>query len=116
MRRLAIVNPSNPVAELTETGNPRYVAFFKELRRLGYVEGQNIAVERYSGQGRTEHYAELAREVVGRNPDLILTNRSLLVSNFKALRAPSRSSDSWRTGPLRHCRKLGKAGGQYHWR
>jgi len=84
MRRLAIVNPSNPVAELTETGNPRYVAFFKELRRLGYVEGQNIAVERYSGQGRTEHYAELAREVVGRNPDLILTNRSLLVLNFKA--------------------------------
>ena len=84
MRRLAIVNPSNPVAELTETGNPRYVAFFKELRRLGYVEGQNIAVERYSGEGRTEHYAELASEVVGRSPDLILTNTSRLVLNFKA--------------------------------
>ena len=84
MRRLAIVNPSAPVAELTETGNPRYVAFFKELRQLGYVEGQNIAIERYSGQGRTDHYAELVREVVGRNPDLILTNRSLLVLNFKA--------------------------------
>ena len=84
MRRLAIVNPANPVAELTETGNPRYVAFFKELRRLGYVEGKNIAVERYSGEGRTEHYAELASEVVSRNPDLILTNRSLLVLNFKA--------------------------------
>ena len=84
MRRLAIVNPSAPVAELTETGNPRYVAFFKELRQLGYVEGQNIAIERYSGEGRTEHYAELAREVVDRNPDVILTNRSLLVLNFKA--------------------------------
>jgi len=84
MRRLAIVNPSNPVAELTETGNPRYVAFFKELRQLGYVEGQNIAIERYSGEGRTEHYAELAREVVDRNPDVILTNRPLLVLNFKA--------------------------------
>ena len=84
MRRLAIVNPSNPVAELTETGNTRYVAFFKELRQLGYVEGQNIAVERYSGEGRTERYAELASKVVGRNPDLILTNRSLLVLKFKA--------------------------------
>jgi putative ABC transport system substrate-binding protein len=84
MRRLAIVHPSSPVAELTETGNPRYVAFFKELRRLGHVEGKNIAVERYSGEGRTEHFAELASEVVGRNPDLILTNRSLLVLKFKA--------------------------------
>jgi hypothetical protein len=84
MRRLAIVNTSNPVADLTETGNPRFVAFFKELRQLGYVEGQNIAVERYSGEGRTEHYAELASEVVRRNPDLILANTSRLVLNFKA--------------------------------
>ena len=84
MRHLAIVHPSSPVAELTETGSPRYGAFFKELRRLGYVEGQNIAVERYSGKGQTEHYAELASEVVGRNPDLILTNTSRLVFNFMA--------------------------------
>jgi hypothetical protein len=53
------------VADLSETGTPRFVAFFKELRRLGYVEGQNIVVERYSGAGRTEHYSELASEVVG---------------------------------------------------
>ena len=84
MRRLAIVNPSAPVAELTETGNPRYVAFFKELRRLGYVEGHNIAVERYSGEGRTEHFAELASEVVSRSPDLIVATTSRLVLNFKA--------------------------------
>jgi putative ABC transport system substrate-binding protein len=84
MHRLAIVHPSSPVTELTETGSPRYVAFFKELRRLGYVEGQNIAVERYSGEGRTEHYAELAREVVGWNPDLIVATTSRLVLDFKA--------------------------------
>ena len=81
MHRLAIVHPSNPVAELTETGNRRYVAFFKELRQLGYIEGQNIAVERFSGEGRTEHYDS---KVVGRNPDLILTHTSRLVLNFKA--------------------------------
>ena len=82
--RIAIVHPSAPVAELTDTGSPRFSALFKELRRLGYVEGQNIAVERYSGKGQTEHYAELASEVVGRNPDLILTNTSRLVFNFMA--------------------------------
>jgi len=117
MRRLAIVNPSAPVAELTETGNPRYVAFFKELRQLGYVEGQNIAIERYSGQGRTDHYAELVREVVGRNPDLILTNRSLLVLNFKAATSTipivGLMADPVRFGI---CRKPGKTWGQYHWR
>ena len=62
---IAIVHPSAAVADLSETGTPRFVAFFKELRRLGYVEEQNIVVERYSGAGRTEHYSELASEVVG---------------------------------------------------
>jgi putative ABC transport system substrate-binding protein len=41
-------------------------------------------VERYSGAGRTEHYAELANEVVRRKPDLILTITSRMVLNFKA--------------------------------
>jgi len=75
------------VADLSETGTPRFVAFFKELRRLGYVEGQNIVVERYSGAGRTEHYSELASEVVGQKPDLILTIRSRMVQHFKAATA-----------------------------
>ena len=34
---IAIVHPSATVAELTETGTARFVALFKELRRLGYV-------------------------------------------------------------------------------
>ena len=82
--RIAIVSPSAPVAEMTDTGIPTFSALFKELRRLGYVEGQNIVVERYSGAGRTEHYSELANEVVRHKPDLILTISSRMVSNFKA--------------------------------
>ena len=50
--RIAIVSPSAPVAEMTDAGSPRFSALFKELRRLGYVEGQNVLVERYSGAGR----------------------------------------------------------------
>jgi putative ABC transport system substrate-binding protein len=72
--RIAFVHPINPVGALTETGGfPHYRAFFEELRRLGYVEGKNLVVERYSGEGRTERYAELAGEVVRRKPDLIFT-------------------------------------------
>src|SRR5215467_1352291 len=71
-RRIAIVAASDPVSELTEDGgNPHYGAFLRELRRLGNVEGQNLVIERYSGEGRTEHYFELVSEVVGRNPDVI---------------------------------------------
>jgi putative ABC transport system substrate-binding protein len=62
-----------PVTEMSETsGEPAIQALFKQLRRLGYVEGQNLVIERYSGEGRAEHYPELARDVVRSNPDLIL--------------------------------------------
>ena len=39
---------------------------------MGDVEGQNLTVERYSGEGRPEGFADLAREVVSRNPDVIV--------------------------------------------
>jgi putative ABC transport system substrate-binding protein len=81
---IAIVHLSAPAAEMTETGSPRFSALFKELRRLGYVEGQNVVVERYSGAGQTEHYSELANEVVRHKPDLILTITSRMVLNFRA--------------------------------
>jgi putative tryptophan/tyrosine transport system substrate-binding protein len=44
----------------------------KELHRLGYIEGQNLLIERYSGEGRALRYPELAGDVVRRNPDLII--------------------------------------------
>ena len=82
--RIAVVAASDPVAEVSESGgNPVYRAFFEELRRLGDVEGQNLVISRYSAEGRTDHYAELAGEVIGRNPDLVFANTSLLVRHFK---------------------------------
>jgi putative ABC transport system substrate-binding protein len=85
MYRVAVVRTSGSVADLAETGdNPSFRALFKELRRLGYVEGQNLIVERYSGEGRQERYNELAREVVRTRPHLILAVSSPLVLIFKA--------------------------------
>ena len=51
MKRIAIVSPSSMVSELSVSGRPYFRAFFEELSRLGYVEGQNLGVERYSGEG-----------------------------------------------------------------
>jgi hypothetical protein len=72
--RIAMLHPSHPVAQLTETSSlPYYRAFFDELRRLGYVEGQNLVIERDSGEGHAENYLALARSVVSRNPELVFT-------------------------------------------
>jgi putative ABC transport system substrate-binding protein len=85
-QRIAIVAPSFPVGKMTETsGDPLFRAVFNELRRLGYIEGQSLLIERYSGEGRASHYADLARDVVSRNPDVIIsigTNEFTL--DFKA--------------------------------
>jgi putative ABC transport system substrate-binding protein len=83
MKRIAIVSPATKVSDINVNGQPRYRAFFEELVRLGHVEGQNLGVERYSGEGRTERYAELVRDVVNTHPDLILTWGARLSLDFK---------------------------------
>jgi putative ABC transport system substrate-binding protein len=83
MKRIALVTSSAKVSEISVSGRPYYRVFFEELSRLGYVEGQNLGVERYSGEGRPERYAELARDVVNRHPDLILTSGAHLSLDFK---------------------------------
>ena len=70
--RIAIFRPAGPVSQINANGNRFYRAFFAELRRLGEIEGQNLTVERYSSEGRPDGYPELARQVVGSNPDVIV--------------------------------------------
>jgi putative ABC transport system substrate-binding protein len=64
-------------------GNPANAAFFKELRRLGYIEGVSLVVTRYSADGREERFPKLCQEVVRTNPDIIVTVTSRLVLSFK---------------------------------
>jgi putative tryptophan/tyrosine transport system substrate-binding protein len=72
-RRTAIFHPAIPTTLLTETGGGSALrAFFGELRRLGYVEGENRIIERYSAEGHHERYADWVREIVTRNPDVIV--------------------------------------------
>jgi putative ABC transport system substrate-binding protein len=70
--RIAIVITAGPVAGINDPASRPWQAFWEELRRLGDAEGRNLIVERYSGEGRPERYPDLAREVVGRNPDVIV--------------------------------------------
>lgn len=84
--RIALFHPAIPTTLLTETGGgTAWRAFFGELRRLGYVEGQSLIIERYSAEGHHERYADIAREIVGSNPDLIVTGTNPVVLAFKAI-------------------------------
>jgi putative ABC transport system substrate-binding protein len=83
--QLVVVSPSDPVADMSETrGRPNWRAFFLRLRELGYVEGQNLMVKRYSGEGRTEQFAELAAQAVRDRSDVIYVVGDRLVREVKA--------------------------------
>jgi len=70
--RIAIVIAAGPVASINDPASRVWQPFWEELRRLGDFKGQNLAVEGYSGGARPAGYADLAREVGSRNPDLIV--------------------------------------------
>ena len=83
LKPIAMVHPVEKAGNMTITGRRFFRAFFEKLGALGYVEGQNLLVERYSGEGRPDHYAELARDVVSARPDLILALSGALARHFK---------------------------------
>jgi hypothetical protein len=97
---IAIVIHAGAVAVISETSSDAvlrrlYEPFFEELRRLGDVEGQNLAIERYSGEGRPECFADLARQVANRNPDVIvaITNGVALAVRAAPVQYPSFGSE-----------------------
>jgi putative ABC transport system substrate-binding protein len=83
--RIAFAHPTVPVADQNQAsrGSLAIPAIFEELIRLGYVEGRNLLIERYSGEGRAAHYPDLARQIVSRNPDLIIAISNYLVLDLK---------------------------------
>ena len=82
-RRLAFVHSGIPADKLTESAGPFWVRrFYRTLRGLGDVEGSNLVVERYSAEGHSDRFVSLAAEVVGRKPDVIVTNFNDLARVF----------------------------------
>jgi putative ABC transport system substrate-binding protein len=59
-----------------EAGTPRNAAFRQRLRELGYVEGQDVALEIRAAAGRLERLPGLAAELVRLKVDFIVANNS----------------------------------------
>jgi putative ABC transport system substrate-binding protein len=66
--RIGVLVPVEP----DDPKEPNVSAFRQALRDLGYVQGQNIAVDYEYARGRSELYAELASQLVRLNVDVMV--------------------------------------------
>jgi putative ABC transport system substrate-binding protein len=66
--RVAFVDTESPSTALRGAS-----AFWERLRELGWVEGQNLIIEQRWAEGRLDRLPALMAEVVGSNPDVIVT-------------------------------------------
>jgi ABC-type uncharacterized transport system substrate-binding protein len=59
--------------EQSPSATPREKAFFEGLRDHGWIEGQNLAIERRYWENRADRLPALAKEMVRLNVDIIVT-------------------------------------------
>ena len=66
--RIGYLSATNPATE-----SARFEPFRLALRELGYIEGQNLAIEYRNAEGKLDRYPELAAELVRLKVDIIVT-------------------------------------------
>jgi putative ABC transport system substrate-binding protein len=83
---------------------PRLAAFVQRLRELGWIEDRTIAIEYRWAEGRNEHLAEIATELVRRKVDVIVTSatpptvaakQATSVIPIGSRRSATRSGPAW---------------------
>jgi putative tryptophan/tyrosine transport system substrate-binding protein len=67
VHRLAVCSPLG----MDSLSMPPWTWVFDRLREIGFVEGKSLTIDRYATEGRSERYAEIARNIVQAKPDVI---------------------------------------------
>src|SRR5713101_876937 len=85
--RVGLIFTTSPVSEMAgpEPVHPLARAFVRGLRALGYVEGQNLILDRRSAEGRYERFGDIVAELVRLKADVIVTVADLIVRAAKAV-------------------------------
>src|SRR5262249_7200095 len=78
-KRIALANPTIKPGDMRIGGDPIYAIIFEEIERLGYVEGVNLIVDRYSGEGQFDRFPEIAHQIVVTRPDAIYALSNALI-------------------------------------
>ena len=99
--RIAIVLGITPVSQMLgpDPVQPYVRAFRQGLRDLGYVDGQNIVIERRAAEGKLDRLPEIFAELVQAKVDVIVVATTPVVQAAK--RPPVRPRSSSRPGPIR---------------
>ncbi len=76
---IAVVLSNTPMADLTSPQpRDRYArAFLEGMRKLGWVDGQNMAIIWMSAEGHPDRYDAVAQDLVTRNVDLIVASGAI---------------------------------------
>jgi putative ABC transport system substrate-binding protein len=61
----------------SRTDSPALEAFRSGMRDLGYVEGRNLVIDAWWGEGSAERLQEMAAAIVRANPDIIVAQGGL---------------------------------------
>jgi putative ABC transport system substrate-binding protein len=69
VRRLAFLNSDSWESEVQRA---LFELFRDELRKLGYVDGKNLVIERRAAEGHYERLNQLANELIALRPDVIV--------------------------------------------
>ena len=85
--RVGLILITTPVSEMAgpEPANPLAGGFVQGLRTLGYVEGQNLILERRSTEGRYDRFGEINAELVRLRADVIVTTGTPMARVAKAV-------------------------------
>ena len=110
--RIGVIVPAEPESP-TE---PNIAAFREGLRGLGYVQGQNVAINYRYAHGKAELYAEFAAELVRLPVDIMVVGSA--AATLAAKRAtqtiPIVMIGGGGSGPLRGRGEPRPAGRQHH--
>ena len=83
--RVGVITATAPVSEWDLSINAPIGAFVQTLRHLGYVEGQNLVLERRSAEGRFERFADIIAELVNLKADVIVTSSNAAARTAKTV-------------------------------
>jgi putative tryptophan/tyrosine transport system substrate-binding protein len=72
--RVAWVSP-----ERAGSTSPNLTAFRTGLRELGYMEGKNLVIDTWWGEGSSERLEQMAGDIVRARPDVIVTGSGVAV-------------------------------------
>ena len=84
MRRVAIVHFSLDKF-VSETGSKRWRAFFSELRRRGYIEGEKLVVDRFAAERFSHGAPRGVADLLARDPEVIIAESTTWVRQINAM-------------------------------